>query len=86
MEIKHQSFWYVRNYAGKPKTQHLQIAKFRAPLQMQLRPMDIFMIVLVTLTQAFVINLMSKLAELHIRPVKGMKQDVSHIVSVFCNI
>lgn len=49
---------------------------------MQLRPMDICMIFLVTLTQTFAINWMSKLAELHIRPVKGMKQDVSHIVSI----
>lgn len=69
-------------YAGKPKTQHLQSAKFRSLIQMQLRPMDICMIVLVTLTQTFVTHWMSKLAKLHIHPVKGMKQNVSHIISI----
>lgn len=44
--------------------------------------MDVCMIVLVTLTHTFVISWMPKLAELHILPVKTMKQDVSYIVSI----
>lgn len=69
-------------YAGKPKTQNLQSAKFRAPIEMQLRPMGICMIVLATLSQTFVINWMSKLSELHIHPVKGMEQYVNHNISI----
>lgn len=49
---------------------------------MQLKPMDVCMIVLVTLTLTFVINWTSKLAKLHLHLVKGMKQNVSHIIPV----